>query len=229
MNDFNENRPSHIAFIMDGNGRWAKKRGLPRQAGHKAGAKVFEDVCDYCLKYGIRYVTFYAFSTENWKRSNEEVSGIMNLFRDYLKRAFTETKNTRQRLIFIGDRSVLAEDMQQQMRELEEDTKERTDLMVFLAINYGGREEIVHACNRCLALGEKITEETLSREMYSYPAPDPDVIVRPSGEYRLSNFLLWQCAYSEFIYMNTLWPDFKEKDFVAVLEEYKKRNRRYGA
>lgn len=233
--DFGECVPNHIAFIMDGNGRWAKKRGLPRQAGHKVGAGVFEQVCDYCVKYGIKYVTFYAFSTENWKRSADEVRALMNLFRDYLKRAFVEEKNNCQRLIFIGNRSVLDEDIREQMRELEETTKERTTLYVYLAINYGGRDEIVHACNSLISraksgeLDTEVTEEMFSRELYTAEVPDPDIIVRPSGEQRLSNFLLWQCAYSEFVYLDVLWPDFKEKHFVEILKEYALRNRRYGA
>lgn len=231
---FDGNVPAHIAFIMDGNGRWAKKRGMPRQAGHKVGAGVFEEVCDYCLKYGIKHVTFYAFSTENWKRSQDEVRAIMNLFRDYLKRAFVEEKNDCQRLIFIGDRSVLDDDIKQQMHELEEATKHRTKLYVYLAINYGGRDEIVNACNNIVEkaksgeLSANVTEETFAKYLYTAGAPDPDIIVRPSGEYRLSNFLLWQCAYSELMYMNVLWPDFKEKHFVEILNEYSNRNRRYG-
>ena len=227
--------PTHIAFIMDGNGRWARKRGLPRQAGHKVGAGVFEEVCDYCLKYGIKHVTFYAFSTENWKRSQDEVRAIMNLFRDYLKRAFVDEKNNCQRLVFIGDRTLLDEDIGQQMQEIEELTRNRTKLNVYLAINYGGRDEIVSACNKIVEkaktgeLDGAVNEEMFSKELYTSGVPDPDIIVRPSGEYRLSNFLLWQCAYSELMYMNVLWPDFKEKHFVEILDEYATRNRRYGA
>ncbi len=226
--------PKHIGIIMDGNGRWAKKRGLPRSAGHKVGAKTFEKVCEYCIKYGVEYVTVYAFSTENWKRSKEEVTALMNLFRNYLKDAFTDERMKRMRINFIGDRSMLDEDLREKMLEVEQMSKNTKELTVNFAINYGGRQEIVNACNLAIERvkkGEitKVDENVLSELMYTANIPDPDFIIRPSGEKRISNFLLWQCAYSEFEFMNVLWPDFSEKDFVKSLEEYNKRNRRYGA
>ncbi len=226
--------PRHIGIIMDGNGRWAKKRGLPRSAGHKVGAKTFEKVCEYCIKYGIEYVTVYAFSTENWKRSKEEVTALMNLFRSYLKDAFTDDRMKRMRINFIGDRSILDEDLRDTMLEVEEMSKNTKELTVNFAINYGGRQEIVNACNLAIEKvkeGEisKVDENILSQLMYTSNQPDPDFILRPSGEKRISNFLLWQCAYSEFEFMNVLWPDFSERDFVKALEDYSKRNRRYGA
>ena len=226
--------PKHIGIIMDGNGRWAKKRGLPRSAGHKVGAKTFEKVCEYCIKYGVEYITIYAFSTENWKRSKEEVNALMNLFRNYLRDAFTDDRMKRMRINFIGDRSMLDEDLREKMLMVEEMSKNTKELTVNFAINYGGRQEIVNACNLAIQKAknreiDKLDEAMFSQLMYTANQPDPDLIIRPSGEKRISNFLLWQCAYSEFEFMNVLWPDFDEKDFVKALEEYNKRNRRYGA
>ncbi len=228
------NVPKHIAIIMDGNGRWAKKRGLVRSAGHKVGAKTFEKVCEYCIKYGVKYLTVYAFSTENWKRPKEEVDAIMTLFRDYLKNAFTDERMKRMRFCFIGDRTALDDDLREKMAQVEEMSKNVTELTVNFAINYGGRQEIVNACNTAIkkALSgelEAVNEESLSSLMYTNSIPDPDLIIRPSGEKRVSNFMLWQCAYSEFEFMNILWPDFSEKHFVKALKEFSKRNRRYGA
>lgn len=226
--------PKHIGIIMDGNGRWAKRRGLPRSAGHKVGAKTFEKVCEYCIKYGVEYVTVYAFSTENWKRSKEEVTALMNLFRNYLKDAFTDERMKRMRINFIGDRSMLDEDLREKMLEVEQLSKNTKELTVNFAINYGGRQEIVNACNLAIERAkkgeiDKVDENILSELMYTANQPDPDFIIRPSGEKRISNFLLWQCAYSEFEFMNVLWPDFSEKDFVKSIEEFNRRNRRYGA
>ncbi len=226
--------PKHIGIIMDGNGRWAKKRGLPRSVGHKVGAKTFEKVCEYCIKYGVEYITIYAFSTENWKRSKEEVNALMNLFRNYLSDAFTDDRMKRMRINFIGDRSMLDEDLREKMLMVEEMSKNTKELTVNFAINYGGRQEIVNACNLAIQKAkngeiDKLDEAMFSQLMYTANQPDPDLIIRPSGEKRISNFLLWQCAYSEFEFMNVLWPDFDEKDFVKALEEYNKRNRRYGA
>ena len=225
--------PKHIAIIMDGNGRWAKKRGLPRSAGHKVGAKTFENVCEYCIKYGVQYITVYAFSTENWKRSKEEVTALMNLFRNYLKDAFTDDRMKRMRINFIGDRSMLDDDLRQKMSEVEQISKNTKELIVNFAINYGGRQEIVNACNLAIELSkkgeiDKVDEDILSDLMYTHDVPDPDFIIRPSGEKRISHFLLWQCAYSEFEFMNVLWPDFSPEDLDAAIEEYHRLNRRFG-
>lgn len=226
--------PKHVAIIMDGNGRWAKKRSLPRSAGHKVGAKTFEKVCEYCIKYGVKYLTVYAFSTENWKRPKEEVEALMNLFRNYLKDAFTDERMKRMRFCFIGDRTPLDEDLKEKMSQVEQISKDVKELTVNFAINYGGRQDIVNACNTAIKMAlngeiQTVDEQSLGNLMYTNSVPDPDLIIRPSGEKRISNFLLWQCAYSEFEFMNVLWPDFTEKHFVAALEEYSNRNRRYGA
>ena len=189
--------PKHLGIIMDGNGRWAKKRALPRSAGHKAGAEVFRSISKECSRLGIEYVTFYAFSTENWKRPKEEVDAIMALFKSYL------------------------------LDEAETDTASHTGTTVYLAINYGGRLEITQAVNKLIAEGKtKITEDDISKNIYTYP--ECDLIIRPSGEQRLSNFLLWQAAYSEFWYSDVLWPDFKNEDLYQALREFEKRNRRFG-
>lgn len=220
--------PNHLGIIMDGNGRWAKKRGLPRTAGHKAGAEVFKKIAKECGRLGIKEVTFYAFSTENWKRPQEEVNAIMRLFYDYL----TEAKNDLQasgnmRMRFIGEKEGIDERLLQLMADAEQETAHRTGTVVNLAVNYGGRQEIVSAVNSLIAEGKtNITEADISSKMYT--SPDCDLIIRPSGEERLSNFLLWQAAYSEFWYSDVLWPDFKNDDLYAALSEFEKRNRRFG-
>lgn len=222
--------PKHIAIIMDGNGRWAKKRGLPRNAGHAAGSKTFKDIARYCNKIGVRHLTVYAFSTENWKRPKEEVDGIMNILRDYLKDSKNYIKENIM-LRFIGNRSVLPEDIKQLMLTAEEDSKNATGLCCYLAINYGGRDEIVHAVRKIVEdkiPPEEITEKTISDNLYTNYYPDPDLIIRPSGEQRLSNFLIWQSAYSEFWFSDTLWPDFKPRDIDEAINAYNHRNRRFG-
>ena len=225
--------PEHIAIIMDGNGRWAKKRGMPRSYGHKRGAKVFEEIAEYCDKIGVKYLTVYAFSTENWARPKEEVDALMKLFRDYLlsSNARSETISVR----FIGDLTVLDEDMQQLIAKREAETRGRTGLTTVIAINYGGRDEILHAARelaRKAADGlldpEKIDRNAFESELYTAGIPDPDLILRPSGEKRLSNFLLWQASYSEFVYMDTLWPDFTPELLEKAIAEFNRRNRRYG-
>ncbi len=228
----NENRilPQHIAIIMDGNGRWAKNRGLPRTAGHIAGAKTFKNIARYCNKIGLKYLTVYAFSTENWKRPEDEVNGIMNLLRDYLKDA-ENFKDENIRVRFIGDRTPLADDIKALMAKNEEDSKNATGLTLYIAINYGGRDEIVKAVQKIVESGvkaEEVNEELISNSLYTYDCPDPDFIIRPSGEYRLSNYLIWQSAYSEFWYSDILWPDFKEKDLEKAIDDFLKRNRRFG-
>lgn len=222
--------PAHIAIIMDGNGRWAKKRSLPRTAGHAAGSKNFKDIARYCNKIGLKYLTVYAFSTENWKRPKEEVDNIMKIFREYLE----DVKNFKDENIamqFIGDRSVLDEDIQRLMKEAEDASREATGLHLNIAINYGGRDEIVHAVKNIVASGiavEDITEQTVTDSLYTAGQPDPDFIIRPSGEYRLSNYLIWQSAYAEYWFSDILWPDFKPKDLDRAIDEFNNRNRRFG-
>lgn len=226
--------PTHIAIIMDGNGRWAKKRGLPRTAGHAAGAEAFRRIANYCRTLGVKYLTVYAFSTENWKRSQEEVGGIMVLLRKYLEEALMDMEKNRVCFRFFGDLSRLSPDLQKLCRDAESRSKEY-DVQVNFCLNYGGRDEIVHAA-RAFAedvqagrvKAEALTEETFSQYLYSRGVPDPELIIRPSGEMRISNFLLWQAAYSEFVYMDVLWPDFSPKDLDAAIAEYHRRNRRFG-
>ncbi len=226
--------PRHIGIIMDGNGRWAKQRGLPRTAGHKVGADTFQKITNYCAKIGMEVLTVYAFSTENWARPKEEVDTIMDLLRSYLKNSF---KQTRKDIIvrFIGDRTPLAEDIRRMMADAEARTRDSKGMILNVAVNYGGRAEIVMAARELAQQAvngelspESITEELFSGELYTAGQPDPDLIIRPSGEHRISNFLTWQCAYSEFVDMNVLWPDFKEKHLDAAIEEFKSRNRRFG-
>lgn len=220
--------PKHIGIIMDGNGRWAKKRALPRSAGHKAGANVFRTISKECERLGIEYVTFYAFSTENWKRPKEEVDALMNLFMDYLLEAKSDmTQAGNSKIKFIGEREGISDDLLKLMDEAEEETAPHTGTTVYLAINYGGRQEIVSAVNKLIKEGKtEITEQDISDNIYT--VPDCDLIIRPSGEERLSNFLLWQAAYSEFWYSDVLWPDFKVEDLHMALSEFEKRNRRFG-
>jgi len=223
-----------IGIIMDGNGRWAKQRGLPRTAGHKKGAAVFQDIANYCEELGVSSVYFYAFSTENWKRPLEEVSAIMKLFGEYLLKGFNY-KDRNIRIKFLGDRAALDPKLQKLMNELEEDSAHKTGMTLNIAVNYGGRPEIVRAARQ---LAEKvkagelqpedITEEMMSDAMYTTGQKDPDFILRPSGEKRLSNFMLWQAAYSELVEMDVLWPDFTRDDLDAAITEFNKRSRRFG-
>ena len=226
--------PRHIAIIMDGNGRWAKQRGLPRTAGHAAGAEAFRRIANYCRILGVEYLTVYAFSTENWKRSQEEVAGIMKLLRRYLEEALRDMEKNRVRFCFFGGLSRLSPDLQA-LCDRAQSQSEDYDVQVNFCLNYGGRDEIVQAARRFsqdVADGvhkpEDLTEELLSSYLYSADVPDPELIIRPSGEKRTSNFLLWQSAYSEYVFMNVLWPDFSEKDLDAAIEEYHRRNRRFG-
>lgn len=234
-NSLPEVLPRHIAIIMDGNGRWAKKRGLPRTAGHKKGANTFRTIGDYIDEIGIEYMTFYAFSTENWRRSQDEVGAIMDLFREYLKEALERLKETNMRMLFIGDRSVLDDDIDELMNEIERDTANNTGTTINMAINYGGRQEITQACKKIAQKVkdgeinvEDITEDTITANIYTAGQPDPDLIIRPSGEFRLSNFLTWQSAYSELWFDNILWPDFSKKDLDRALMDYSNRQRRFG-
>ena len=225
--------PEHIGIIMDGNGRWAKKRGLPRNAGHKKGAEVFEKISRACRDLGIKYLTVYAFSTENWKRPKEEVDGIMNLMRGYLK-TMAKAKNEHIAVRFIGDRTPFDSDLLELMEEAENAEVGEVVTTVQIALNYGGRDEIVHSVREIAKkiasgeiLPEDVTEDMISVNLYSETS-ECDLIIRPSGEERLSNFLLWESAYSEFVFMDVLWPDFTESDLEKALEEYSKRNRRFG-
>lgn len=221
--------PNHLGIIMDGNGRWAKKRGLPRTAGHKEGAEVFRRISKECSRLGIKYVTFYAFSTENWKRPKEEVDALMLLFKNYLLEAKSDFKQAGNiRLKFIGEREGISNELLSLMDEAEEETGNHTGTTVYLALNYGGRLEIVDAVNKLIKEGRtEITEDDISANVFT--TPECDLIIRPSGEQRLSNFLLWQAAYSEFWYSDVLWPDFKNEDLYSALREFEKRNRRFGA
>jgi undecaprenyl diphosphate synthase len=222
--------PTHVAIIMDGNGRWAKKRGMPRSAGHVAGAKTFKNIARYCNKIGLKYLTVYAFSTENWKRPQDEVNGIMNLLRDYLKDA-ENFKDENIRVRFIGDLEPLADDIKALIEKNEKGSADATGLNLNIAINYGGRDEITKAVKNIVASGilaDSITEDTISQNLYTAGMPDPDFIIRPSGEYRLSNYLIWQSAYAEYWFSDVLWPDFTPKHLEQAIEEFNKRNRRFG-
>ena len=226
--------PRHIAIIMDGNGRWAKQRGLPRTAGHAAGAEAFRRIANYCRTLGVEYLTVYAFSTENWKRSSEEVAGIMKLLRRYLEEALRDMEKNRVRFCFFGDLTKLSPELQA-LCDRAQKQSEDYDVQVNFCLNYGGRDEIVQAARRFaqdVADGihqpVELTEELLSTYLYSADVPDPELIIRPSGEKRTSNFLLWQSAYSEYVFMNVLWPDFSPADLDAAIEEYHRRNRRFG-
>lgn len=227
--------PRHIAIIMDGNGRWAKKRGLPRTAGHAAGAETFRNIANYCRTLGVEYLTVYAFSTENWKRSEEEVSGIMKLLGNYLQEAIRDMEKNHVRFRFFGDLSRLSPQLQKLCMDAQEKSAVFGDVQVNFCLNYGGRDEIVRAARafaKDVADGkyapEDLTEDILSGYLYSANVPDPELIIRPSGELRTSNFLLWQSAYSEYVFMNVLWPDFGPKDLDQAIEEYHRRNRRFG-
>ena len=227
--------PVHIGIIMDGNGRWAKKRGLPRKAGHSAGAKTFRKITRYCSDIGIKYLTVYAFSTENWKRPEDEVRSLMKLFKSYLEEALADFKDDSIVVKFIGDKAPFDEDLRNLMIENEESSKDRDGMVLNIAMNYGSRDEIVRAVkNICkdvqsgAVLPENIDEQLISDYLYTSGQPDPDLIIRPSGEYRISNFLLWQSAYTEFVIMNKLWPDFETSDLDEALITYSNRNRRYG-
>ena len=232
----NERRPPrHIAIIMDGNGRWAKKRGLARTAGHAAGAEAFRRTANYCRTLGVEYLTVYAFSTENWKRSEEEVSGIMTLLAKYLREALRDMEKNHVRFRFFGDLSRLAPDLRKLCLDAQNRSNEYHEVQVNFCLNYGGRDEIVRAVKQFakdVKEGKQepddLTEEMLSSYLDSANVPDPELVIRPSGELRTSNFLPWQTVYSEFVFMNVLWPDFSPEDLDAAIEEYHRRNRRFG-
>ncbi len=228
--------PKHVGIIMDGNGRWAKKRGLPRQAGHKVGAATFKKITRYANSIGIKNLTVYAFSTENWKRPKEEIDALMDIFYDYLIEALRDFSEENIRTIFIGDVTAFSTRIQQLIKETQDISADKTGMRLNIAMNYGGRDEIVRAVrniSRDVADGkiksEDIDPDMISDYMYTFGQPDPDLIIRPSGEYRTSNFLLWQSAYSEYVFMDEiLWPDFSTEDLEKALDEYSRRNRRFG-
>ena len=227
--------PRHIAIIMDGNGRWAKNRGLPRTAGHKAGAEAFRRIANYCRSIGVKYLTVYAFSTENWKRSAEEVSGIMKLLGAYLKEAIRDMEKNHVCFRFFGDLSRLSPDLRKLCVDAQSRSSQYHEVQVNFCLNYGGRDEIVRgirAFAEDVTAGRRapgdITEELFSSYLDSAGVPDPELVIRPSGELRTSNFLPWQTVYSEFVFMNVLWPDFGPEDLDEAIAQYHRRNRRFG-
>ena len=234
MPENNLKTPRHIAVIMDGNGRWAKARFMPRIEGHRRGMQALRRLTEAARRMGVKHLTVFAFSSENWKRPAEEVGAIMRLFGEYLIKGF-DYKNRNIRICFMGDRTALDPKLQKLMNELETDSASKTGLTVNIAVNYGGRPEIVRAAQSLaakVAAGEMkpedITEEALSAQMYTAGQKDPDFILRPSGEKRLSNFMLWQAAYSELVEMDVLWPDFTRDDLDAAIMEFNRRSRRFG-
>lgn len=226
--------PNHIAIILDGNGRWAKKRGMPRSFGHVKGCENLEDICEVAKELGVKYLTVYAFSTENWKRSKEEVDGLMKLFRNYLKKCIKISQKNNMRVKVIGDITAFDSDIQESIEKLEDFSKDFTDLHFQIALNYGSRDEITRAVNRMLEdqkagkLETPVSEDTISGYLDTAGLPDPDLMIRTSGELRLSNYLLWQLAYSEFYFTDVPWPDFKREELVKAIEKYNERDRRYG-
>lgn len=226
--------PNHIAIILDGNGRWAKKRGMPRSFGHVKGCENLEDICEVAKELGVKYLTVYAFSTENWKRSKEEVDGLMKLFWNYLKKCIKISQKNNMRVKVIGDITAFDSDIQESIEKLEDFSKDFTDLHFQIALNYGSRDEITRAVNRMLEdqkagkLETPVSEDTISDYLDTAGLPDPDLMIRTSGELRLSNYLLWQLAYSEFYFTDVPWPDFKKEELVKAIEKYNERDRRYG-
>ena len=226
--------PRHIAIILDGNGRWAKKRGLPRTAGHAAGAETFRQIATYCKNIGVDYLTVYAFSTENWKRPGEEVSTIMKLLDKYLREAIATMERDKIKMKVLGDVTALSDELQAEIARTNDISSHYDGFQANICINYGGRDEIVRAAQRYAedyAAGRvtsALTEEGFAGYLYSADIPDPDLLIRPGGEVRLSNFLLWQCAYSEFYFTDVLWPDFSSKELDRAIEVFRSRDRRYG-
>jgi len=228
--------PRHVAIIMDGNGRWAAKRGLPRNAGHAAGAETFRRVATYCKEIGIEFLTVYAFSTENWKRPPDEIGTIMELLEKYLREALGKMERDRVKMRFFGDVSILSEELRELIYETERVSQRFEGVQVNICLNYGGRDEILRAAGSYAAdvaegrlpAGSQPDEEVFSQYMFSSGIPDPDLIIRPSGEMRMSNFLLWQSAYSELYFTDVLWPDFSERELDRAIATYQNRDRRYG-
>jgi undecaprenyl diphosphate synthase len=227
--------PRHVAIIMDGNGRWAKRRGLPRTAGHKAGMERIRDIVNVCVDQGVKYLTLYAFSTENWKRPQEEVNYLMDLFINSIRKEVRELHERNVRVCFIGLRNELSPELAQVMDESERLTAANTTLTINFAINYGGRSEIIAAINRLIVSAndgkpgpELITEESFASFLFTSGQPDPDLLIRPGGERRISNFLIWQLAYTEIYFSDTFWPDFDKREFLEALAFYGSRERRFG-
>lgn len=225
----------HIAFIMDGNRRWAKKRGLPTVVGHKKGAEVLIDTAKAVKSFGVKFMTVYAFSTENWQRDKEEVDGLMNLLRNYLDNSFKELEENNVKIVFIGERDMLAADIVAKMAKIEDKTRQNDGMTLCVALSYGGRQEIVAASKKIAELvqsgslkPENIDVSTFSSMLYTAEIPEPDLLIRTSGEQRISNYLLWQLAYSEMYFSQTLWPDFSKSELKDIIEIYNKRERRYG-
>lgn len=235
MDDNNIQVPEHVAIILDGNGRWAKKRFLPRKAGHVAGSKTVEQICEDAWNLGIKYLTVYAFSTENWKRPKDEVDALMKLLRQYLKDCIKRSMKNNMCVRVLGDITPLDKDLKKSITELEEVSKDNTGLHFQVALNYGSRDEMIRAMRRLAGdvengklTAEDITEEEFSSYLDTKGIPDPDLLIRTSGEERLSNFLLWQLAYTEFYFTDVLWPDFNKKELEKAIEYYNQRDRRYG-
>ena len=223
-----DERLRHIAFIMDGNGRWAKKRSMPREYGHVNGAKTFKKIIRYCGDIGVKIITVYAFSTENWKRPENEVNAIMKLLSDYIDDAVASVDENNIQLHFLGDKSIFPKEIQDKINNAEEVSKDK-ELILNIALNYGARAEIAHACETLIASGKtKISEDDVTSALYTAHCADPDLIVRTGGDLRLSNFLLWQAAYAEFYFTDTLWPDLDSKEIDKIVAEFYTRKRRYG-
>lgn len=225
----------HIAIIMDGNGRWAKKQGLPRSMGHKKGAEIVKEIAKAANEKGVKFLTLYAFSTENWGRPKDEVDTLMSLLRQYLKTDLSELKKNNIRIRFIGERNMLDADIVQNMHRLERETQDNTGMCLCLAISYGARQEILQATQKLAALVKNgdlsesdVDIQNFSAMLYTHEMPDPDIVIRTSGEQRISNFLLWQAAYAEFFFTKTLWPDFSAQELDDIIEQFKSRERRYG-
>lgn len=236
MSENDLNIPKHVAIILDGNGRWAKKRMMPRNYGHSQGSKVVEKICEDAYNIGIKYLTVYAFSTENWKRPKDEVDALMKLLNNYLNTSIKTSKKNNMRVRIIGDKSGLSDDLQIKIKALEEASRDNTGLNFQVAINYGSRDEIIRAI-KALSIDlkedrlavEKIDEAMFSRYLDTGDIPDPDLLIRTSGEQRLSNYLLWQLAYTEFYFTDVLWPDFSKEELLRAIEYYSERNRKFGA
>jgi undecaprenyl diphosphate synthase len=231
INEEIKNIPRHVGIIMDGNGRWARGKGLPRVLGHEAGMRTLEDIVDSANDFGIRYLSLYAFSTENWKRMPTEIDGLMKLFRFYLKNKVRRLHSRGGRIRFVGRVDVFPPDITEGVREAEELTKDNSAIDVIILVNYGGRQEIVDAVNRAISEsgGAPVTEESLSERMYAPDIPPPDLLIRTGGELRMSNFWLWQGAYSEYYFTDAYWPDFGKEELRKALMSYSGRDRRYGA
>ena len=234
INQPGDNVPRHIAIILDGNGRWARRRGLPRTAGHAAGSENFRKIATYCKNIGVEYLTVYAFSTENWKRPEDEVKTIMRLLRRYLNEAIDTMERDKIRMKIFGNVAGLPQELQELVQKTDEISKHYEGFQANICLNYGGRDEIVHAARRYAedyATGKaqgRLSEEQFGGYLYSAGIPDPDLLIRPGGEQRISNFLLWQCAYAEFYFSDVLWPDFGTDELDKAIEAFRRRDRRYG-